>query len=85
MERIKQLEAVMDFVIDKYEKEDVCNISEDSNEILLKVIQELKDMGQDNTSKFQKFMSVYKRLNVLIIHQGMFEAERKVNLDELRK
>ena len=75
----------MDFVIDKYEKEHVCNISEHSNEILLKVIQELKDMGEDNTSKFQKFMAVYKRLNVLVVHQGMFEAERKVNLDELRK
>ena len=85
MERIKQLEAVMDFVIEKYEKEDMVNITEQMNEILLKVIQELKDMGKDNTSKFQKFMAVYKRLNVLIIHQGMFEAERKVNLDELRK
>ena len=61
------------------------NITEQMNEILLKVIQELKDMRQDNTSKFQKFMAVYKRLNVLIIHQGMFEAERKVNLDELIK
>lgn len=80
MGRIKQLEAVMDFVIEKYEKEDMVNITDQMNEILLKIIQELKDMGKDNTSKFQKFMAVYKRLNVLVVHQGMFEAERKVDI-----
>lgn len=80
MERIKQLEAVMDFVIEKYEKEDMVNITEQINENLLKVIQELKDIGQDKTSKFQKFMAVYNRLNVLVIHQGLFEAERQVNI-----
>ena len=35
MERIKQLEAVMDFVIEKYEKEDMVNITEQINENLL--------------------------------------------------
>lgn len=75
----------MDFVIEKYEKKDMVNITEQMNEILLKVIQELKDMRQDNTSKFQKFMAVYKRLNILIIHQGMFEAERKVDLETILK
>lgn len=81
MERIKQLEAVMDFVIEKYEKEDMVNITEQMNDSLFKVIQELKDIGQDKTPKFQKFMAVYNRLNVLVIHQGLFEAERQVNID----